>query len=135
MKRLVILSVLLVPTLALSAIYKIDGTSEYVNGIPTGLSKVERAKLKAVKTQSETDADCKDSVCFLLDKPSAKERIKAINASGTVEVDDCMMVELSFIHKDTKKLEKWIYKNGKESFDGGATWAGEENTGCPAIAE
>jgi hypothetical protein len=135
MKRLAILSMLLIPTLAFSAIYKIDGTKEYVNGIPTGLSTAERAMLKVIKTQSMTDADCKESFCLLLDKPKAKERIKAINASGTVEVDDCMMVALSFIHKDTNKLEKWIYKNGKESLDGGATWVGEENTGCPAIAE
>jgi hypothetical protein len=49
MKRLAILTMLLIPTLAFSAIYKIDGTKEYVNGIPTGLSTAERAMLKVVK--------------------------------------------------------------------------------------
>lgn len=70
-------------TVAVAALYKIDGTKDFVNGIPSGLSTKERAKLITMLTQTMTDQECATSNCTLLDKTKARTKIKQIIAAET----------------------------------------------------
>ena len=71
------LTLAFVSFMAFAAIYNIIGTNDYVNGIPSGLTTVEKTKLKTVTT-TQTDAAISASKYTPVTRAVAAAKIKAI---------------------------------------------------------
>jgi hypothetical protein len=79
---LLIFIALFICNVAYAALYNIVNTDDFVNGVPSTLTTKERAKL-VTTTITKTEASCIAGKCKLLDKATAKNKIKAIIASET----------------------------------------------------
>jgi hypothetical protein len=77
---LLICIALFICNVAYAALYNIVNTDDFVNGVPSTLTTKERAKL-VTTTITKTEASCLAGKCKLLDKATAKTKIKAIIAS------------------------------------------------------
>lgn len=80
--RLAVLSTLAFSLSASAALYNITGTDMFVNGVPTGLTTKERAKL-VTTTVAKTEASCLASKCDLVGQLYAKNKIKQLIAAET----------------------------------------------------
>jgi hypothetical protein len=82
MKKLILFALIAFSLSASAALYNVVGTDIFVNGIPTGLSTKERAKL-VTTTVAKTEASCLASKCDLVGQLYAKNKIKAIILAET----------------------------------------------------
>jgi hypothetical protein len=90
MKKYLLAITALFSVAAYGALYNIVGTDDFVNGVPSGLTTKERAKL-VTTTVAKTEASCIAGKCLLVNQAKAKAKIKAIIAtevcpSGTTGV-------------------------------------------------
>ena len=107
------------------------------------LSMQANAALCTAEVCKSDDSGCNKVFRFVKDKPTKTisgtvAKLKPCTPPSTLiedvdaDKDACMAVEITYVNRDTKKLEKQYYKNGATSADG-VTWDREPNPNCPAI--